>query len=49
LVGNLKEEGYLKGIDEKIILEWTFKNTRYEQKSSVQLSVVKVLALAVYK
>jgi hypothetical protein len=49
LVGNLKEEGYLKGLDEKILLEWTFKNTRYEEKFSVELSVVKVLALAVYK
>jgi hypothetical protein len=49
LVGNLKEEGYLKGIDEKIILEWTFKNTRHGQKSWVELSVVKILALVVSK
>ena len=49
LVGNLKEESYLKGIDEKIILEWTFKNTRHGQKSSVELSVVKTLALVEYK
>jgi len=47
LVGNLKEEGYLKGVDEKIILEWTFKNTRHGQKSSVKLSVAKNLALVV--
>jgi hypothetical protein len=49
LVGNLKEEGYLKGIDEKIILELTFKKTRHGQKSSAELSVVKILALVVHK
>lgn len=47
--GNLKERCYLKGIYEKIILEWTFKNTARGQKSSVELSVVKILALVVYK
>jgi hypothetical protein len=47
LVENLKEEGYLKGVDEKIILEWTFKKTRHGQKSLVKLSVVKNLALVV--
>jgi len=49
LVGNLKEEGSLKGIDEKIILEWAFKNTSYGQKSLVKLSIVKVLALVAYE
>lgn len=39
----------MKGIDEKIILELTFKKTRHGQKSSAELSVVKILALVVHK
>ena len=49
LWSELKEEDYWKGIDDKIILEWPFKNTRHRQKSSVELSVVKLLALVVSK